>query len=149
MPIVKDNARIVTMCGQRLTALEKFVETKSTMTVNGKERKLAELIAVYQVALDTRTALIAHRAVFDQALVARDDAESVRRATDKELKVWVVNEFGAGSQEAQEFGFPPPKVGARSAEAKAKAVERNLATRKARGTMGKRQRLRAERSGVA
>jgi hypothetical protein len=140
MSIIKDNAKIVSMCGQRLIALKKFVKTKTAMTVSGKPMKLSDLTAIYQAAIDTRTALVPQRAAFEKALTARDSAEVTRRATDKVLKAWVVNEFGADSSEAQEFGFPATKIAEKSAATKATAVEKSLATRAARGTMGKRQK---------
>ena len=140
MPIIKDNAKIVSTCGQRLIALKKFVKTKTAMTVGGEQMKLADLTAIYQAAINTRTSLVPQRAAYDKALAARDSAEVTRRATDKRLRAWVVNEFGADSQEAQEFGFLPTKIGEASAATKATAVEKSLATRVARGTKGKRQR---------
>ena len=140
MSIIKNNAKIVSTCGQRLIALKKFVKTKTAMTVSGEPMKLADLTAIYQAAIDTRTTLVPQRAAYDKALAARDSAEVTRRATDKKLKAWVVNEFGADSQEAQEFGFSPPKIGAKTAETKFTATLQSKATRVARGTKGKRQR---------
>ena len=140
MSIIRNRAKIVSMCNQRLIALNKFVKTKTAMTVSGKQMKLADLVAIYQASIDTRAALIPQRAAFNKALAARNSAEVTRQATDKALKAWVVNEFGADSTEAEEFGFLPPKVGAKSASTVAQAVEKSLATRKARGTGGKRQK---------
>jgi hypothetical protein len=140
MPIIKNNAKVVSLCGQRLIALKKYMKTKTAMTVSGEQMKLADLTDVYQAAIDTRTALVPQRAAYDKALAARDSAEVMRQATDKKLKAWVVNAFGANSQEAQEFGFLPTKVTEKSADTKATAVEKALATRKARGTMGKNQK---------
>ena len=149
MTIIKNNAKVVSTCGQRLIALKKFVKTKTAITASGEQTKLADLVAVYQAAIDTRNALVPSRAAFDKALAARDSAEVARQATDKKLKAWVVNEFGAGSQEAQEFGFLPPKIRAKSADTKAIAVEKLRATRTARGTKGKRQREKIKGTIVA
>jgi hypothetical protein len=140
MSINQNNSKIVTTCGQRLAALKKYVKTKTALQANGKTLKPAALVAVYQSAIDTRTALVSQRAVFNQALAARDNAETTRVATDKDLKFWVINTFGENSQEAEEFGFLPPKVGEKTVATKAIAVEKTLATRKARGTMGKQQK---------
>ena len=140
MSSMQNNSKVVSTIGQRLIALNKFVKTKTPMSINGKPMKPADVTAIYQAALDTRTALIEHRATFDQALAARDDAEATRLATDQGLKAWVTAAFGATSQEALEFGFLPRKVGAKSAATVAKAVQQNLATREARGTRGKKQK---------
>ena len=140
MSTERNNAKIVSTCGQRLAALNKFVKTKTAMTVGGDSMKLADLTAIYQAAIDTRTALVPQRAAFDKALAARDSADVARQATDKKLKVWVVNEFGADSQEAQEFGFAPTSPRDKSTETKFVAVQKMLATRTARGAKGKRQK---------
>lgn len=146
----RNNAKIVATCGQRLLALKKHVKTKTTtIKTAGEQTKLADLLAIYQASIDTRNALVPSRAAFDKALAARDRAEVARLATDKKLKAWVVNEFGADSPEAQEFGFLPPKIGAKSVETKALAAEKLRATRVARGTMGKRQKEKIKGTVVA
>ena len=50
MSIIKNNAKIVSTCGQRLIALKKFVKTKTAMKVSGEPMKLADLTAIYQAA---------------------------------------------------------------------------------------------------
>jgi len=102
--------------------------------------KPADLIANYQACIDTRAELVTQRAAFDKALAARDSAEVTRQAIDEGLKAWVTGAFGLNSAEAQEFGFAPRKLGTKSAATKATAAELSLATRRARGTRGKRQR---------
>jgi hypothetical protein len=142
MSTTKSNAKIVSTCGQRLAALKKYVKAKAAMTVGGESMKLSDLVAAYQAAIDTRSALIPQQAAFKAALAARDDAEVTRRAIDKKLKAWVNNEFGASSMQAQEFGFEA-KVPTTSVETKATAVLKLRATRAARGTKGKRQNVDA------
>src|SRR5271154_2843375 len=90
MPIIKNNAKVVSTCGQRLIALKKYVKTKTAMTVSGEPMKLANLIGVYQASIDTRTELIPLRAAFEKALAARDSAEVARQATDKKLRAWAI-----------------------------------------------------------
>jgi hypothetical protein len=140
MSIKQNNANAVSTCNQRLKALGQYVKAKTPMQINGQPMKLADVIGVYQTCIDTRSDLVTHRAAYEKALEARDSAEQTRQATDVGLKAWVISSFGAESQEAQEFGFLPPKIRARSAATKAQAVELALATRKARGTKGKRQK---------
>ena len=140
MSIKQNNASIVATCNQRLKGLALYVKTKTVMPINGQQMKPAEVIGAYQACIDTRSELVTHRAAFDKALAARDTAEETRVALDKGLRAWITGTFGANSQEAQEFGFLPSKIGTKSAATKAKAVEQTLATREARGTMGKRQK---------
>ena len=138
MSIIKNSSKIVDTCGQRLIALKKYVKTKTAMTAGGEQTKLADLVAIYQAAIDTRTALVPQRAAFNKALAARDSAEVTRQATDKKLKAWVVNEFGADSQEAQEFGFLPTKIGAAvtTEPGTRNPSSREVLSTRARGTIG-------------
>jgi hypothetical protein len=138
----QSNDRILALCAQRLVALSKFVTPTTPMSINGKPTTLANVIAIYQAAIDTRNALIAQRAALDKALVARHTADVTRLATDRGLRAWVDSAFGPASSEATEFGFvlAPPKP--KSAATKATAVEKTLATRAARGTKGKRQKAK-------
>jgi hypothetical protein len=143
MPINQNNAKIIEQSSQRLKALRKHVTaTKATMTVDGQPYKLADLIAAYQDAIDTREALIEHRAAFDKALAARDSADLTRLTIDQGLRAWVATQFGARSTQAQEFGFLPRKVGTVSVKTKSHAVDQSLATREARGTKGKREKAK-------
>jgi hypothetical protein len=80
------------------------------------------------------------RAQLAEALQEVGETEEARLEADGALKAWVRGEFGVESTEANDFGFPAPKKPVMTVEQKALAVERGKATRKARGTLGKRQR---------
>jgi hypothetical protein len=73
-------------------------------------------------------------------MATRTSAEQARQRADRAVKAWVVNEFGEGSQQAIDFGFPPPRKATRTVESKVTAVARSKATREARHTMGKKQK---------
>ena len=139
MPIT-NNATAVSTCNQRLIALKRLVNPETRLMIDGKSFTFAALLGIYETCLDTRAALVSLRAALDKGLSERDSAEAVRVAVDKGLRAWVATQFGAGSAEAQELGFLPPKVGEKDARTKAKAAQQSLATREARKTMGKRQR---------
>jgi hypothetical protein len=140
MSIIQNNAKIVSTCNQRITGLTKLVKTKTLIPINGEQLKLADLIGIYQAAIDTRSALVTSRAALEQDLAARDSAEVTRRAADVGLKAWITTQFGAKSSQAQELGFSQTKPQEKTAETKFVAVQKMLATREARGTKGKRQR---------
>ena len=134
------NAAVVDKCTQRLTALKQYVQAKAEIPIDGETKKLADVIAVYQTCLDTRASLQTKHAEIKAGLVERANAEASRRAADRALKPWVINTFGANSQAAHDFGFPPPKVPVRTAKSKVAAVLQAEATRKARHTMGSVQK---------
>jgi len=137
----RNNASVIDVCTQRLNALKAHLSsTKATIAVNGVQTKAAEILATYQASLDGRATLKSQRADVKATLgtVAASDAK--RRVVDRALKAWVVNQYGADSKEAHDFGFPPPKTPERTVTSKATAIERGQATREARHTMGSRQK---------
>lgn len=141
-----NHAVIVDVCSKRLAALKAYVTPKTEIPVNGAPQKLAHVIAVYQQCLDTRAVLAAKRAEVAAALIEMESADAARLQTDRALKPWVVNTFGVGSNQAREFGFLPPKSPTRTAKSKLDAVLLGQATRKARNTMGPKQRLEVKGS---
>jgi len=142
MPKIQpNNAAIIDKCSQRLRALKSHVpDVDIGIDINGTAYTAAGVIALYQDCLDVRAELGTLRAMLQATIVRREQIEAKRREADRALKPWVINKFGEGSVPAHEFGFPPPKVTELTVEQKTLAVERRLATRKARHTMGRRQK---------
>jgi hypothetical protein len=137
-----NNATVIDSCTKRLAALKAYVKnSKAEIAINGVVHKAADVIAIYQGCLNSRATLSTKRAEVKQAMNDRADAEDQRLEADRALKPWVINQFGAGSQQAVDFGFPPAKKAVRNVENKTHAVALALATREARGTKGKKQKL--------
>ncbi len=146
MTTIRNNAAIAATCNQRIDALKNHVSAKTAILINGETYKPAALIAVYQSILDGQAALIKSRAQVKVDLAARRDAEMQRDAFEPGLKNWVLNTLGADSNAASEFGYAPPKKATRTSEDVANAVKLAKATRVARGTMGKKQKLKIKGS---
>jgi hypothetical protein len=142
VPTVQTNAAIVDACAQRLNALKKHVALKTEIPIDGTAYELADVIDVFQSNLDAHAEVTAARAQLKAALAKRKAIEETRRSIDDGLKAWVAGRFGANSQQAHEFGYPPRKAAKKDAETKWHAVEQSRATREARHTMGKNQRER-------
>jgi hypothetical protein len=140
MPNAPNHATVVELCARRMRALGTYVDGRATVGINGRKRAHGEVVAVYQRCVDARAKVAALRAQLAEALGDVHDADATRVETDRALKAWVRGEFGQESVEANDFGFPAPKKPTMTAEQKALAVERGRATRKARGTMGSRQK---------
>ncbi len=138
---IQSNATIADTCTQRVRALE-TLPARTQIGIGGVLYKVGAVIAIYQAVLDNQAALIKSRAQVAADLAARRSAEEKRAAIEFGLKVWVLNHLGADSTAASEFGYAAPKRAARSAEAVANAVKLAQATREARHTMGKRERLK-------
>jgi hypothetical protein len=142
MGAIKSNSGIVSIVKNRIAAIQKYlVAEKAEIPVNGTVLKPSALMKLYQKSLDTRAAVTAGQAAHKGAITARDAAEGDRLAADENLKAWVLGRYGAGSVEAGEFGFAPRKAPAVTAATRARAVLQNEATRKARGTIGKKKKL--------
>jgi hypothetical protein len=135
-----NNATIVAACTQRIRSLAGYVEADAQIAINGRKHAHADVVAIYRQCLDARAAVARLRAQLAEALGTVEATEVARLEADSALKGWVRAEFGVASTQAIDFGFPPPRKGARTVEEKALAVARTKATRKARRTMGKRQK---------
>jgi hypothetical protein len=140
MPNAPNNATVVEICTRRIRALETYVDRKSVVAVNGRKHAHAEMVAVYQRSVVARAKVASLRARLAEALDEVRDADAARMEADRALKAWARGEFGVESTEVNDFGFPVPKKAVLTVEQKALAVERGRATRKARGTMGRRQK---------
>lgn len=142
MGIKSDNATMISSASQRVSALRKHLASRDEVFVDGKSFKASVLIAIFQNTIDTRGEVVTTRGKYKAALAARATSESQRLAVDDALKSYVLNRFGADSAEAHDFGYSARKVGEKSAATKAHAVELSLATRDARGTVGKKKKLK-------
>ena len=101
----------------------------------------AELLAFLD-ELDLRFAEVERTHVAHQAaLVKRDEAERAGAPLVAAIVEKAAAEFGSDSVKRDDFGLAPRrKKGPKTTEAKVAMVEKARATRKRRGTMGKRQR---------
>jgi hypothetical protein len=140
MPNAPNNATVVETCTRRIRAMGAYVDRGATMGINGRKHAHAQVVTVYQRCLDARAKVANLRAQLAEALDEVGETEVARVEADGALKAWVRAEFGVESAEANDFGFPAPKKPVMTAEQKMLAVERGRATKKARGTLGKRQR---------
>ena len=139
-----NNATIVKQSTQRIAALQKHVSAKTEIPIAGKKVKGAALVALYQSVLDTGEAVTSTKGTYKLALSARVQAEQQRKAADESLRSWVLITYGPESQEAHDFGFVPKVRATVSTDTRATAVALGKATRKARGTMGKKARLKVK-----
>lgn len=138
----RNTAQTAALCAQRIAALKADVPPKTPVTLDGTATTAAALVALYQDVLDRQAAVATTRAQHKVALAARDAAIAECLARDRALQVWVRCRFGVRSQEAHDFGAESRKAASVSAQTRAMAVQKAKATRVARHTMGKKQRLK-------
>jgi hypothetical protein len=129
-----------------VNAIKKYLGPKDLLYVGKVQVKATDLGAVYQDALDTRASAVTAKGEYNGALAARDAAEAKRLGADQALEPYVLQRFGANSTEMHDFGFAPKKFAEKSAVTKAKATLLNKATRIARGTTSKKEKLKVKGS---
>ncbi len=113
---------------------------KKTVLLNGASWKIDALIQRLDGQVELLHASDAAHTSWRQAVLAqRKDAVDARRLL-RAVEAMVTAAFGSDSHAYADFGYTPPKVAKRTAEVTAAAVTKMIATRKARGTMGKKQR---------
>ncbi len=140
----QNNDTVVNQLTKRINGIAKYMKAeKAEIAVNGELVKPARLQAMYQSSLDARQAVAAGHATYLAAIKDRDEGEAVRLAADESLKAFVLGRYGAGSTEANEFGFAPRKKADVPVATRARAVVLNKATRDARGTVGRKKKADA------
>jgi hypothetical protein len=137
----RDNDGIVSATTQALSALGKHLPPSLQIPAGEKLITAPEFATVFQTALDARAAVVVARGQYKAALAARRQADAARRVHDDALKAWVLHRFGPSSSVTHDFGYAQRPRSEPSAQAKADAVRLNKATRKARGTLGPKQKL--------
>ena len=119
-----------------------FAKIKS-LVLAGVSYTPASLKALFQAEIDACNALDQSRAQMKEQVATTRTARANASAGRKNLKAYVLGNYGANAvQVLEDFGLSVPKAsGPKTVEAKAGAILQAKATRKARNTMGKRQKL--------
>ena len=133
-------SNIADTCNQRIRGLNQHMQPTRPVDIDGETMTLPEVIAVYQDCLNARDDLTAKRNATKVALATWTAADAKRKVVDPQLKSWVFGVFGTNSQEAKDMGFVPNKKAVVTTETKYKATLQAGATRKARGTTGKKKK---------
>ncbi len=123
-------------------AIDKYLSTQSSLTVGGVAYTPTTLKAVFQTDSDACNATAVAHAAWRQSVANERKVHAATRAVRKALRAYLIGLFGVGAvQVFEDFGFTVPKEpGPKTVEAKSQAVEKSLATRKARHTMGRVQK---------
>jgi hypothetical protein len=115
---------------------------KKTLVLDGKDWTGVELNQTLQgqiAKLQVSTA--AHATCLKTVADHRSEDSTVIVPLVKALRAYVALLYGTNSQTYLDFGFAPPQKAKPSTETRSAALAQSRATRKARNTMGKKQRL--------
>jgi hypothetical protein len=113
-----------------------------TLVLNTKPMTSETVVGLLQQQIDAGQASTAARHAWLQAVAnERATTKAISAPLLAALRHYVAAMFGVHSNEYLAFGFQPPKPRAKSPTTKVLGAARNRATRKARNTMGSKQRL--------
>lgn len=134
--------------GERYRQLQKGIKKHlpSGATLRGKDWSQAQLVSALQQLIDAFDDATKAKAAYQDALARRGRVESAQAQLVAGLIEFVHITRGALAGPMADFDLPMrKKKGPKSAKAKMQMVVRARETRRLRGTMGKRQRKKAER----
>jgi hypothetical protein len=134
-PMSKENDRI----SHLISGLKKHFPTGSTpLQIGGVNYTADSLATLLQGVIDVRADVQLARAGLSAKVQAERAQATHVRGVMHSLVAYVRGTFGTSADALGDFGLAPPKTPTPpKAEAKAVAVAKRAATRKARGTMGK------------
>jgi hypothetical protein len=115
---------------------------KKTLVLEGKAWKEADIVSAIQDQIEALQASDAAHATWIKSVAdQRTSYKTVIVPLLHALRNYVALLYGTNSQTYLDFGFAPPTKAKPSTETRSAALEQSRATRKARGTLGKKQRL--------
>jgi hypothetical protein len=125
---------------QTIAGIQKYYSTVPSIVLDGVSYAPAEIVKVLQDQLDRLDASAAAQGVYRKAVVDERSASAKANTLYRVFRRRVLNDYKTSHDVLGEFGLLLPEKQVPNAETKAKAVEKRDATRKARHTMGKRQK---------
>jgi phage major head subunit gpT-like protein len=123
-----------------LSAIATHYKGAATIVLGGTTYTPAQLSQVFQSDVDAASATQSAKTAYKLAVAAEKKTAKQASATAKALRSQLIGTYGADSAIVADFGFTP-KARTVKVKVKAEAIQKSTATREARGTKGKRQRL--------
>jgi hypothetical protein len=134
---------------QAIAGIQQFFMALSAVVLGGKSYTPAALVALFQSATAAINQSSNKKAEYLATVQSERDVLAGVVPVLRYLKSFVVTQFGDTQDAAQKlevFGFTPRKPRPKNVKVKAAAVEKVAATRKARNTMGKKQKAKIKGS---
>jgi lysozyme family protein len=123
---------------QVIAGIKKDLQNVSSLPLAGSTYTLAALEQVLQGRIDAANAAAAARANWLHASATYEALDTQATQIVRGLRQYVMNAFGESSPLLADFGFTPPKKPVLTPEALTARSAKAAATRKARGTLGKK-----------
>jgi hypothetical protein len=112
-----------------------------SISLNGVSYTPVQIKSILQADVDATNAIDAAKAAWSKAVTDGRASRAEATAMLRALRAYLIATSGAGAVGLlADFGFLPPKSAKVAVKTKAAAVDKTLATRAARHTMGKNQK---------
>jgi hypothetical protein len=125
---------------QVIVGIQKHLLNTPSLPLAGTAITPADLVKLVQSRIDAAGTTAAASANWHSSVVAEKAVSAKLTPILRGLRQFVLNTFGETSPVLADFGFNAPKRATLTSDEKAAAAAKALATRKARGTLGKNQR---------
>jgi hypothetical protein len=139
--IAEQKAKIIATYQAMINGINAELGNTTTFLLSGGTYAKADLIARFQARIDAARKTLADRTTLHATVAAEQSLDKAVAALRTGFKTYLQGRYGKESPALQKFGFIPQKPTQRAAATKAKAVTLNTATRKARGTTGKKAKV--------
>ena len=123
-----------------VNGIEKELQSMQTLYVGGASYTPQTLVAFVQSRIEQATLVLTTKAAWEKAISDYEVLDKRMNVTLVDLRGLVMAAFGRDTPKLASFGFLPPKPSTRTPEQRAKAALKGIATRKARKTMGRKQK---------
>jgi hypothetical protein len=126
--------------GQVIVGIKGHLQNVSSLPLAGSTFTMAELEQLIQSRIDAANAVAGAKAHWHDGSATYKSLNKHVSQVVRALRQYVINSFGESSPVLADFGFTPPKKATLTPEQKVARALKAAATRKARGTMGKKQK---------
>ena len=127
--------------GQIIVGITKNLQNVTTpLLLGGQSFTPASLIAFFQNRIDLANQVVTAKAQWIDLGKQYEALNATANLVERGLKQYVMNANGEASPVLADYGFTPPKHVTLSVEQQQQAIAKRKATRKARNTLGKKQK---------
>jgi hypothetical protein len=128
--------------GQVIVGIQKNLQNVSSLPIGGSILTMTAIETLVQSRIDAASAVDVARAKWLDATATYQAVNAQVTPVVGGLRRYVINAFGESSPVLADFGFTPPKKTSLTPEQNVAKAKKAAATRKARGTMGKKEKLK-------
>jgi hypothetical protein len=128
--------------GQVIVGIKKDLQNVSSLPLASSTYTMAALVQLIQSRIDAANAVVNARAQWVDASATYETLNTKVTEVVRGLRQYVINVYGQNSPVLADFGFTAPKRAPLTPEQQVARAAKADATRKARGTLGKKQKAK-------